>query len=212
MAKLFSAVFAFSPKKSVLVLEILFLSAEKNEKAEKNSGSRGDRLRAFIRQAFSRNFPVFNALAAVLCFIVVPGLIIHKGMDAVLDRMVADRHEKLSSRLEERLDRLEFFVQNEQFAHFLLSGLCKTSTGEPKAFASVRSKLARLKAMFPGAFSFVIADASGRPLETHSDLSGFNYLFRQAFQLTAELEKASIEGLGHEAILDLETQIGRAHV
>ena len=87
MAKLFSAVFAFSPKKSVLVLEILFLSAEKNEKAEKNSGSRGDRLRAFIRRIFLRNFPVFNALAAVLCFIVVPGLIIHKGMDAVLDRM-----------------------------------------------------------------------------------------------------------------------------
>lgn len=209
MAKLFSAVFAFSPKKSVLVLEILFLSAEKNEKAEKNSGSRGDRLRAFIRRIFSRNFPVFNALAAVLCFIVVPGLIIHKSMDAVLDRMVADRHEKLSSRLEERLDRLEFFVQNEQFAHFLLSGLCKTSTGEPQAFASVRSKLARLKAMFPGAFSFVIADASGRPLENHSDLSGFNYLFRQAFQLTAELEKASIEGLGHEAILDLETRLKR---
>ena len=209
LAKMFSALFACSPKKSFVVPEILFLLDEKKEKPGKFSGNRVASFRAFIRRIFSRNFPVFNALAAVLCFIIVPGLIVNKGMDAVLDRMVADRHARLSERLEERLDRLEFFVQNEQFAHFLLWGLCRTPSGEPQSFARIRPKLARLKAMFPGAFSFVIADAGGQPLESYSDLSGFNYLFRQTFQLTADLERASIEGSGYESVPALETRLNR---
>jgi len=185
------------------------LLAATREKPENFTESPGARLWGFIRRVFSRNFPIFNVLAAVLCFIVVPGLIIHKGMDAVLERIVADRHEKLNERLEERLDRLEFFVQNEQFAHFILSGLCRTPAGEPQTFARIRPKLARLKAMFPGAFSFVIADAEGQPLQNYSDLSGFNYLFRQTFQLTADLEKAAAEGLGHESVHELESRLSR---
>jgi len=185
------------------------LLAEKSEKPENFTGSRGARLRGFIREAFSRKFPVFNALAVVLCFIVVPGLIVHKGMDAILGRIAAVRHEKINERLEERLDRLEFFVQNEQFAHFLLYGLCKTAAGEPETFAGLKHKLARLKARFPGAFSFVIADSNGQPLENYSDLSGFNYLFRQTFQLTADLERATAEGAGLEAVAGLETRLSR---
>ncbi|MDD3146506.1 MAG: hypothetical protein PHD82_04320, partial [Candidatus Riflebacteria bacterium] len=178
-------------------------------KGAKDCNSSAAGFRAALKNCFSQKFTLFNLLAVFLCFIIIPGLIVYKGLDAVVEAVADERLQKQRALLEANLDRLEFFSANDQFAHFLLSRLCRDTGGSSLGLSGLEGRIAKLKARFPNAFIFITADQNGAVIGNLSDLSGFSYLFRQAFQLIADLERAFSANAGLEKVLDLDARLKR---
>lgn len=156
-----------------------------------------------------QKFLLLNGLAVFLCFVLLPGVIIFLGADASVSQYVARQSSKARHELESRLDQLEFFASGDQFAHSLLFMLCRNDAGDLQNLSALQPALNRLRKKFPGAFSFVVADHSGRVIGNLSDLGGFNYFYRQAFSLIGDASDAAARNLDSGAVNDLEVRLNR---
>ncbi len=103
----------------------------------------------FFQFAASRKFPLLNGLAVLLGFFLLPGWILYRGIDASVGAFKDNQIQKARRNLESRLDQLEFFAANDQFAHYLLAGICHDRNGRARGLGAVRHDLKRLKKRFP---------------------------------------------------------------
>lgn len=162
-----------------------------------------------LESFFARKFLVLNALIGILCFVVLPGLIVFRGIEAMTSHHISEINSTARHRLENRLDQLEFFSSNDRFAHFLLTSLCKDSDGSEKNLCSLSADIARLKKRFANAFTFVVADRQGKIIPKLSDEKNYAYLYRQAFLLIAECEKAVQQNFQPESLDNIDVRITR---
>lgn len=163
----------------------------------------------FAETIAAQRFFVLNLLLGLICFIILPTLIIHRGFDALISKQATEQEEFARQKLADRLDQLEFFSANDRFAHFLLHSVCQRPNGEPKSKPELERNIARLKEQFPGAFTFVVADRSGKLIKGLSDESGFSYLYRQAFSLIADAKTANVKQQSSSIIKDIDARLTR---
>ncbi len=168
-----------------------------------------ERLLRLFQFAAGRKFPLLNGLAVTLGFFLLPGLILYRGVNASFQAFKDSQMLKARRHLENRLDQLEFFAANDQFAHYLLTGLCKDKNGRGRNIAAVRNDLARLKKKFPGVFTFAVADRNGYLIPDASDVGGYTYLYRQAFSLVQDADTAAARRLDGSAIPEVEVRLKR---
>lgn len=152
---------------------------------------------------------MLNGLVVLLCFFVLPGILLVHGIEAVISYRLVERAAQKRRILSESLDQLAIFSRNDRFAHYLLRSLCFNPDGELKELNTLPDALARLKKMFPGSFSFVVADKNGKIQPELSDEKSFAYLYRQAFNLIKDLEKAGKSQQSLSDIAGLEQKLSR---
>lgn len=152
---------------------------------------------------------LLNFTVAFLCFVLLPGVIIVRGIEATLAGAMANESQKKQQKLVSALDELEFFSANPRFAHHLLTHLCRSSEGEKLSRKHLRRKISRIKQLFPDSFTFVVADPAGKLIKELSDESGYLYLYRKAFNLIRNLQKNIDKESPVKAIEDLDTTITR---
>lgn len=156
-----------------------------------------------------QKFFLLNFTVVFLCFFLLPGLIINRGIEATLAVTAANEKAIKKEKLESVLDELEFFSANDRFAHFLLSSLCKDKTNQQVSLNELKAKIARLKQLFPGSFSFVVANFSGKIIKDLSDEKDYAYLYRKTFTLINDLAGNLDQESPVKAINDLEATLNR---
>lgn len=165
--------------------------------------------RDYVARVLNRKFLLLNILVSFLCFILLPGLIISRGISSMKAIQIRVESADRNKILEERLDELEFFASNDRFAHFLLYSLCRNDDDSPRSIDLLADRIARLKSMYPGAFRFVVGDAKGNIITRYSDEKGFTYLYRQAFALISDLENCHQKGLDVSTINNIDAIMTR---
>ncbi len=163
------------------------------------------RLQAFL----SRKFKVLSALLGILCFVILPGLIIIAGLDSMTAQYSQEQLINAQEQLEKALDDLEYFSRNDRFAHFLLYPFCHNQNGEKKYAAELPKRILALKEKFPGVFTILVSDLNGKLIPELSDEGGFSYLYKQAFLLISELETCLKKNARTEVIENLELRLNR---
>lgn len=162
-----------------------------------------------LKRHFTQRFRVLNMVLGILCFLILPGMIILRGIDGIIALETHKIKQSADQKLQELLDQLEFFSANDRFAHFLLSSLCTNSrlpNADPgKLLAGINS----LKSRFPDSFTFVVADQNGNLLPDLSDEKEFSYLFRQAFKLIDEVRTAFEQGNAGEIAQKMDGRLTR---
>jgi len=156
-----------------------------------------------------QKFTLLNTVVVVICFILLPGLILVKGIEATIANYNDTEFKSKQQQLNDALDKLEFFSANDRFAHFLLSSLCRDKLGRRYSQAELKNRISRLKRLFPNSFSFVVADLKGNILRKMSDETAYLYLYKKAFNLVTSLIKNIDSESPIKAAEDLETIISR---
>ncbi|PKL44611.1 MAG: hypothetical protein CVV41_04405 [Candidatus Riflebacteria bacterium HGW-Riflebacteria-1] len=167
------------------------------------------KLTTLLKQHLNQRFRVLNLLLGILCFFILPGLIILRGIDGVIALEAAARKQQADQKLQEMLDQLEFFSENDRFAHFLLHSLCSESNEAGNNAQKLHAGIKKLKAGFPDSFTFVVADQQGNLLPDLSDERNFSYLFRQAFKLIDEVRASFAQGNAAATVPEFDSRISR---
>lgn len=162
-----------------------------------------------LKQHLSQRFRVLNMLLGLLCFFVLPGLIILRGVDGFIAMESVERKQRADQKLQDLLDQMEFFSANDRFAHYLLHSLCLKAGNAADDAATLLAGIRLLKARFPDSFTFVVADHDGRLVPGISDQKEFAYLFRQTFRLIGEIRDASLRGNAGEIMREINTRLER---
>jgi methyl-accepting chemotaxis protein len=156
-----------------------------------------------------QRFLLLNSLVVFLCFFLLPGIMIFKGIEAIADRQFERVQNERKQALQNRLAELATFSANERFSHYLLFSTCRKLDGSPKRYDEAVSTINRLKKFFPETFSFVIADKKGKIIPEASDEKSFLYLFSKAFSLIKELEIVAAKQLPASSIPDIDNKLKR---
>ena len=167
------------------------------------------KLKNLLKQHLNQRFRVLNLVLGMLCFFVLPGLIILRGIDGVIALKASEQKQQADQKLQELLDQLEFFSENDRFAHFLLHSLCSQSSAAGKNPKKLLAGIKNLKTRFPDSFTFVVADQQGNLLPDLSDEKTFSYLFRQAFKLIGEVRTSFAQGNAAATIREIDSRISR---
>lgn len=164
---------------------------------------------ARLKQNLGQRFIILNLLLGLLCFVVLPGLIFLRGVDGVVAIELSEKKQKAGLKLQGLLDQLEFFSENDRFAHLILSSVC--SVDEPSGIdpESLRLRINRLKGRFPDSFVFAVADQTGNLLPAISDEKAFSYLYRQAFQLLSDVKNIEMQGIDNVSAKEIGARLGR---
>jgi HAMP domain-containing protein len=156
-----------------------------------------------------QKFSLLNTVVVVICFVFLPGLILIKGIEATTNNYNQTKFKEKQQQLINALDELEFFSANDRFAHFLLSNLCRSGSGNKYSQIELKKRISRLKKLFPNSFSFVVADLKGKIIREISDESSYLYLYKKAFNLVTSLLKNIDSESPMKAVENLETTISR---
>lgn len=152
---------------------------------------------------------LLNSTVVFLCFFLLPGFIIVRGIEATVAGKVSQIEEERQQKLTEALDKLELFSANDRFAHFLLSSLCRDNKTQQYSLSQLKPRIAALKKRFPDSFSLVVANSAGEPIDELSDEKGYRYLYKKAFSLIGELAENSSQDSAINAVDNLEVALKR---
>lgn len=159
--------------------------------------------------SFIQRVRILNFLLGALCFLLIPIFFLNKGIDSYLLMQQSVGVEKNQAALEQAIDTLERFADNDYFAHHLLSQACRRADGTDKPVDSLQQEIKHLKQMFPDTFTFVVTDNQGLIIDQLSDQSSFKYLYRQAFALFAEVKQAFTRNIPVENVAEIDTRLAR---
>ncbi len=166
-------------------------------------------MKRIVEELLTQRFQLLNLMLGLLCFIVLPGLIILRGIDGIIELESAERRQKAERKLQDQLDQLELFSENDRFAHFVLRSLCTRVEKSKAASEQLRDGITSLKKSFPNAFTFIVADQNGSLIPGLSDENEFQYLYRQAFTFFKEVGAAFAEGKGPESLAGFDLRFTR---
>lgn len=169
----------------------------------------GEKLLEITSLLQKQKFLLLNFTVVFLCFVLLPGLIINRGIEATLSVKAGNENAIKREKLESVLDELEFFSANDRFAHFLLSSLCEDAKKQQVSLKELKTRIVRLKSLFPDSFSFVVSSFSGQINKELSDEKDFVYLYRKTFTLINDLTENLDQESPVKAINDLETTLNR---
>ncbi len=166
-------------------------------------------LKVLLRNQKGQQLKILNLLLGFICFFVLPGLIIFRGIDGIIDIEASARKQQAEQKKQELLDQLEFFSENDRFAHFILRSLCSELDNATDPQNKLKSEIRKLKNSFPGAFTFIVADKAGNLLPTISDETSYSYMYRQAVELLSNVSDAFKRNKEYAAIPDFSTRFNR---
>lgn len=161
----------------------------------------------FMRWMQQQKFLLLNSLVVFLCFVFLPGVLIFRGVEAIAARQTENLNQKKRQNLHSYLNELATFSTNERFAHYLFYHCCRNSDGTRKSQKEMLRVKKRLKALFPGSFSFVIAGKNKEVQREISDEKSFLYLYKKVFAFISEVEEAA--GQQKTEINELEDKLKR---
>lgn len=160
-----------------------------------------------MRWIQQKKFLLLNSLVVFLCFVFLPGILIFRGVEAIALKQAKNLNQQKKQNLHYCLNELAAFSANERFAHYLFYHSCKNSDGTRKSQAEMLRVVKKLKTLFPGSFSFVIADKNGKVQREISDEKAFLYLYRKVFAFISELEEVAEQK--KPAINEIEDKLKR---
>ncbi|MFZ5952506.1 MAG: PP2C family protein-serine/threonine phosphatase [Candidatus Rifleibacteriota bacterium] len=166
-----------------------------------------DFFRAVIDRLFE--FSLLKVVAAVLCFIVFPVVVVNSGISRFFNNRYELEKEKLNFELRQNLRVMERFADSRYYSHYLLKKMCVNAEKSENWQKSIRAGISSLKKRFPDSFVFVVADSRGSLIDHLSETKDYRFLFKKTFQLAADLKASVLSDFpGHPGqIADIEKRV-----
>lgn len=133
-------------------------------------------------------YVLLKALAAIICFVIFPAVIINFGLNRIFELRFQNRIENINQKMSRQLGDMEKFADGAFFSHFLLSNLCQDSQNNENWQILLGQKIKLLKNKYPESFRFIVADRNNNIIDNLSDNTKFRFLFKKSFNFLQKLK------------------------